>query len=234
MEKVMQKPLGYVAVSVFFKGVILPAAAIVAVGVGLYIGAQYVIAAGNTVIEKGYELRDSALSAVTRVEVIREAIPSEELPLENLINIAARKYKIPAVALKALILKESSGGRETALYNFEPSVFARRATIDKRYTEDERRARASSHGVGHVMGYNAEPRCGIHWSKLYERSTGVDCAARIFSQEWDSHKHIRDEVLRLREAFRSYNGAGEMAERYSVDAMAKVGDILFREAFSIN
>lgn len=171
-------------------------------------------------------LKADVISNLTKVQVIKEYVKPEERPLEELIEQVANELKIPAIALQAVVEKESAGGK--ALYRFEPEVFNRRQSID-RGSEDERRMLASSHGVGHVMGFNAKPRCNIEWSKLYDTYTGLSCGAKILRQNLDRYKEVRDPAARLRLAFRDYNGSGDMAERYANDAMAKVGALLIQQ-----
>jgi len=176
--------------------------------------------------DKYLEAKGKVISQLTKVEVIREYVRPDERPLPELIEQVAGELKIPAIALQAVVDKESAGGK--ALYRFEPEVFKRRESID-RGSEDERRMLASSHGVGHVMGFNARPRCNIGWDKLYDTYTGLSCGARILRQNLDRYKDVKDPAARLRLAFRDYNGSGDMAERYANDAMAKVGALLIQQ-----
>lgn len=171
--------------------------------------------------------------AITKTKVVREYVKLDEASIDELVHKSAKEHRVPEIALKAIIFQESAGGSDKWLYRFEPTVYEDRSEKDSKYSDDERRMRSSSHGITQVMGYNAEPRCGVHWSKLYQPATAIDCGARILAQELKSHDRIEDSAEKLREAFRSYNGKGTRAERYADKAMAKVGELLLREATTI-
>ena len=171
------------------------------------------------VIAKAGELKEKILTPLTRVEVRTELLSTEDLPLSELTKLAAAKYGVPQVVLDAVINAESSGG--DFLYRFEPEKFKQlRATA--KGSDDEVRMLASSHGVGHVMGFNAKPRCGVHWSKLYDTRTGLDCAAKILRENLDRHRDEDDKARRIWLALRDYNGSGKAAENYATKVMAAV------------
>lgn len=179
-------------------------------------------------IAKAELLKSQAIDVVTLKQKV--FVQADKIPIDDLIRISSEEHRIPAIALKAIVFHESAGGSDQWLYRFEPSVYERRREIDAKYSEDERRMRSSSHGITQIMGYNAEARCGVHWSKLYDPAIAIDCAAKILSEELESHRRIEDPIDRLREALRSYNGSGSMAERYADRAMATIGELLLRQA----
>jgi len=199
---------------------------LIAVGILAVMLSNGLTTLGQLAATKYQAIRAQVMTQLTKTEVIREFVRPEERPLPELIDQVAKELKIPAIALQAVVDKESAGGK--ALYRFEPEVFNRRQSID-RGSEDERRMLASSHGVGHVMGFNAKPRCGVEWSKLYDTYTGLHCGATILRQNLDRYKDVKDPAARLKLAFRDYNGSGDMAERYANDAMARVGALLIQQ-----
>lgn len=170
---------------------------------------------------KAINYYEQALSRLVEVKVIREAVPAESLPLEVIYRKAAEKYGLPPVALKALAMQESSGGKY--LYRFEPHVFAR-----LKGEENERRMMASSHGVMQILGTTAKEACGLHWSELYDRLQNVMCGARYLRMQLDRHK-TGDKAERMLKAFASYNGSGEKAELHAQRVMAWVGRLMFED-----
>jgi hypothetical protein len=154
------------------------------------------------------------------VRIETKIIRQDSFSLDEIIEQVAIKHQLPEVLLRAVIDQESGGGN--ALYRFEPDVYTR-LKPRKASSDSEVRMLASSHGVAHVMGFNAEPRCGIHWSKLYDRTIGLDCAARILSQNLERHKANGDVARQLWLAVRDYNGAGRAAEAYATTVLARVG-----------
>ncbi len=167
------------------------------------------------------------LNRLTRIEVVKEFVRLDDLPLPELIRRAGAQHHVDAEILRVLIHNESNGGAQEWLYRFEPRVFAERAIKDKHHREDERRMLASSHGVGQILGYNAQPRCGIHWSRLYVPAENINCAAKIMRENLDANKTIRDPYARLWLAYKSYNGSGPDAEEYAHRAMRSLAARLF-------
>ncbi len=166
------------------------------------------------------------MRAITRVEVVREYVKPQEYSLSALIDIIAKDQHVPAVVLRAIVLQESAGG--TQLYRFEPTKYTQLKS-KARVSDSELRMLASSHGVAQVMGFNAEPRCGIHWSQLYDQALGLECGAKILRENLDRHKEIKSPAAKLRLALRDYNGSGADADDYSVKVMARVGDLLYAD-----
>lgn len=178
-------------------------------------------------LEWGTERYNDAKRALTRVEVIREVAPIKAVPLPELIKQVSKEQNVPVVALQAIVDQESSGGKH--LYNFEPSKFAELEKKSGKKGTDEMRMVASSHGVAHVMGFNAESLCGIHWSKLYDEYEGLTCGAKILRKNIDRVSGEKDVGQRLWLAFKSYNGAGEMAENYANEVSSRVMKLLMKQ-----
>lgn len=189
--------------------------------------APYIVAV--TKMASGYAAQkwSDLISSVTRVQIVREYIPAHQASISELIIQVSKEYHLPPIVLRALVLQES-GGSDQNLYRFEPEQFSRRAKIDKGLSESDRRMFASSHGLTQVMGYRAKPDCGVHWSKLYDNSIALRCAAKIFKQNLAGLSG-KDPAVRLREAYRIYNGSGPEAEAHADQFMAKIGSILFKE-----
>lgn len=171
--------------------------------------------------DQSKQLYVDAISSLAKVEMIEKYIPRAEVSLDFAIEAASHKHKIPAVALKALAEVESSQGKY--LYRHEPHLEARLKDVPAA----ERRPLASSHGVMHVLGLNAEPECGIHWSKLYDTMLGVDCGAKMLAAGLKKHAGVKDKGQRFWLAFKSYNGTGEAAERHADKVMATAAKLMF-------
>ncbi len=195
-----------------------------------------VLKAKDYITEKYLETKTLVLMNVNHTinEELGTEIPSEKDQTESTTNIkqlitrVAEEQKIDPIILVAIVLKESSDGNKNYLYRFEPSVFSLRAKIDSKFTENERRMLASSHGITQIMGYRAESDCGVHWSKLYDNYTSLSCSAKIIKENiFRASKTISNPAQRLKEAYRMYNGAGPRAEQYASDAMSIIGELLF-------
>lgn len=197
------------------------------VSVVTVVGAHYVVA-GVGVARSWCALQYArVVDSVTRTKVVREYIKPEQLPLRSLVPKVAHDVGVPAVALQAIVERESSGAR--LLYRFEPKKFdeLKRSRQYAKVSDDELRMLASSHGSAHVLGVNAEPRCGIHWSRLYDSVGGLECGARILRENLDRYKNHPNPSQRLWFALRDYNGSGAAAEAYADAVMARVGALLF-------
>jgi hypothetical protein len=183
----------------------------------------YVVRAWGYVTDRAEEAYRAALAKVTRVEVRRELVRADSVPLRQLIETVALRHGVSPVVLQAVVEQESRGGE--ALYRFEPGSYARLKSQVKA-TDSELRMLASSHGVAHVMGFNAQPRCGVHWSKLYDPSIGLECAAKILRQNLARHSNEATNSKRIWLALRDYNGAGPDAQEYATEVMARIGALL--------
>lgn len=172
------------------------------------------------------DVQHRLMNKVTRVEVRRELVNSSSVPLAQLTVMVSKKHKVPEVVLRAVVDQESSNGEY--LYRFEPNKFAQ-LKARMRLPDSELRMLASSHGVGHVMGFNAEPRCGVHWSRLYDPATGLECAAKLLRENMDRHSSVKSMSRRIWLALRDYNGSGKDAEAYATTVMAKVGSLMLAE-----
>lgn len=159
------------------------------------------------------DVRHWVLSQITRVEVVRQYVTPTNATIDELIERAARETGVSADILHTIVDAESAGGRHDQLYRFEPKVFTRLQASRKCRDDAECRVMASSWGPMQVMGYNAQPRCGIHWSKLLDPGPGILCGAKIMRQNLDNVRHLKDPATRLRAAFVSYNGAESYGDR---------------------
>ncbi len=193
------------------------------VTIGLLVIASYYVNIGYIRAKDYiYSKYSTLISNFKQVEIVKEYVNEAELPIEELTEIISRKHQLPSVVLQALISKESNNGK--SVYRFEPRVFSRLDT--KKHSEDERRMLASSHGIAQVMGFNAQSRCGIHWSKLYDNYTGLECGAKILREELN-RTNKNDEIGdRIWFALRSYNGSGGDAEKYADNVMSTIGKLL--------
>lgn len=189
------------------------------------VASHFVLLGAEFVKVFGLQLYDRTIRALTRVEIVRELVQVEQLPPEQLIGKYAKDLRVPKIIGLILLDKESGGGSQ--VYRFEPKVFER-IKGRKGVSESESRMLASSHGVLQVMGFNAQPRCGIHWSKLYGPE-GVFCGLKIMRENLTQHKAVKDIGQRVWLAFRDYNGSGPDAERYADHAMTIAGRIMLQQ-----
>lgn len=170
-------------------------------------------------------LWDDTMRYLTRVEIVREFVQPVDLPPEQLITKYAQELRVPRIVGLILFQKESGDGEN--VYRFEPKVYER-IKARSRESDSEIRMLASSHGPLQVMGFNAEPRCGIHWSKLYGPQ-GIWCGLKIMRENLNAHKNTRDIGERAWLAFRDYNGSGPDAERYADHAMSIAGRLMLQQ-----
>lgn len=191
--------------------------------------ANWVLYIRGEVESKVKEYKESAIAAIAETKILKVYQPAEKIPMEELIPKVSKELGLHPVILKAIVMKESAGGDKNFLYRFEPGVFANRARTDSKYPEGERRMRASSHGITQVMGYRAEPDCGVHWSQLYDNYIALECAGNIIKENLNAAKSIKNPSQRLRTAYRMYNGSGPMAEAYATNIMSRVGELLFEK-----
>lgn len=188
-------------------------------------GSHFVVEAWASVLMKVEEVRTSLVNKFTRVEVRRELVKPESVPLPQLTGVISRKYRLPKVVLQAIVDQESAGGNY--LYRFESEKYTQMKQRPN-LPDSEARMLASSHGLAHVMGFNSEPRCGVHWSKLYDPYVGLDCGAKILRENVDKHREVKDTSRRIWLALRDYNGSGKAAEQYADTVMARIGQLLLR------
>lgn len=204
----------------------LKAAGITVTGSALIVwGSFYIVELWGSTVKKGEELKSAVVNRFTRVEIRRELIKPEAVPLPQLTGVISKKYHLPQVVLHAIVDQESGGG--SYLYRFEAEKYAQ---IKQRSNlpDSEARMLASSHGLAHVMGFNSEPRCGVHWSKLYDSYIGLECGAKILRENIDKHREVKDTSRRIWLALRDYNGSGKAAEQYADAVMARIGQLLLR------
>lgn len=183
---------------------------------------------GLKALDWGTHRYNDVVRSLTKVEIIREVAPIKAIPLPQLVKQVSAEQGVPWVAMQAIADQESSGGK--ALFNFEPKKYQELSVkLKGKITDDEIRAMASSHGIAHVMGFNAEPQCGIHWSKLYDEYEGLTCGAKMLRKAIDRVGSVKDVGQKLWLAFKSYNGAGEAAENYANEVSARVMKLLFKQ-----
>ena len=199
----------------------------VLLGVAVVVGARYIVLGSDMVGAWSLGQWASLVRAVTRVEIVKEYVHAEAVPLDVLIPKVAADTKVPSVALRAIADQESSGGKR--LYRFEERKFSELQRNPKysQLPDDELRMLASSHGVAHVMGFNAGPLCQTSWDNLYDPLVGLKCGARILRSNLERHAAVKDPSRRLWLAFRDYNGSGADAEAYADKIMSRVGSLLF-------
>lgn len=196
---------------------------------GTFTAAFYVDQGRVLLLDKLTTYYKEVLEKITYIKVVKEYVKISERDLTDIIADVSKEFNLNPVILKAVVAQESSG---QFLYRFEPRVFDSRKNADRYTTEDERRMLASSHGLTQVMGYNAEARCNIHWSKLYDEYNSLRCAAIIIRENLNNVKHVSNSSEKLRLALKAYNGSGDMAEAYSQKIMAKIGELLLKDSVS--
>lgn len=198
------------------------------ISISLALGATAQAIYAYSDIGKGYAL--AAYEGVSgRIEQITAIINPKDPTLPEIISTISKKYQIPEVALKAMVLQESTDGKN--LYRFEEGKFQALKTHKdyKKMSSDELRMMASSHGVAHVMGFTAREVCGVHWSQLYNQIQGLDCGAKVLKLKLDKYSREPVPSKRLMYALRDYNGSGTQAENYAKSIMLKIGEMLFNE-----
>lgn len=216
------RPFWMTAIIRFFQFVIAP----LVLAILIFIACAQVARSGEIVLARGEALLVQISSYFTRVQIVHEFVNPATLPLDKLVNNVADSAGVDHVILACLVNIESGDGSQQ--YRFEPKKFEDRARVDARLPEGERRAMASSHGLAHVMGFNAMPSCGVKWHQLYEPFTGLSCGARIIKANFARYSSVSDSGRRLWLAFRDYNGSGEDAEHYADKAMGCVGQKLYK------
>lgn len=198
-----------------------------AFGAFVVVGAHLIVDGSKRVCDWSIEQWGSMVRAVTRVEIVKEYVHAEAVPLDKLIEKVSTEVGVHNVALRAIVEQESSGAKR--LYRFEERKYAelKRNPQFAKLSDDEVRMLASSHGSAHVMGFNAGPLCQMAWSDLYDPYLGLKCGARILRSNMNRHNTVKDPSRRLWLAFRDYNGSGVDAENYADKIMSRVGQLLF-------
>lgn len=190
---------------------------------GIVWGSYQVVRLTEVATAHVQQLKRDVRERLTLIEVRQQFINAEEVPLPTLTKEVSDKRGVPYVVLRAVVEQESSGG--AFVYRFEDGVYSRLKQKFSHLPDSEIRMLASSHGVAQVMGYNAEARCGVHWSKLYQAGIGLDCGAQILRENLDKHAKESDTSRRIWLALRDYNGSGKQAEEYANEVMAKIGSL---------
>lgn len=145
--------------------------------------------------------------------------------LSDLLSLKANQYQLDPIILKIILKKESNDGQMDSLYRFEPALYQRLRSM-KSYrgmSDSEVRMMASSHGPYHILGATGKDQCGLHFSELYDNEKSTDCAARIVKRLMDENGG------EIKQVFRGYNGSGPAAERYAIDAMLHLAELLYVE-----
>ena len=177
----------------------------------------------NFTVAKAYQVKEMAINALPKREV-----PKRPLGLDEAIREASNSYGVDPLILRVISEKESSSGDPRSLYRFEPGLYSRLRS-DKAFkglSYSEVRMLASSHGAFHVLGLTAEQQCQIHFSKLYNTEIAANCAAKII-RNIDNKVSERSVSIRLKEIFKRYNGQGQAADNYAVDAMGRLAALLY-------
>lgn len=198
---------------------------ILLISISLYsmvIFSHLVIDAYQVISVKFNDAKINFIERLTRTKIIKEYVKAENLPTSDLINVVSREFNIKPIILKVIIFLESKDDIDQQ-YRFETAVFAKRASIDRYYSEQERRMRSSSHGITHIMGYRAS-ECGLHWSELYDKRKALMCTAIIMNKNL-KNASAKTKSGKLYQAYKMYNGS----DAYAVSAMSELGKILFEE-----
>lgn len=190
----------------------------------LIIGSHFIVEAYQSAKVKFEDYKIGLIEKLTRTQIIKEYVKPESLSTDELISVISREVNLKPVILKVIVIKESHDDINQ-LYRFEAKQFAKRANLDRKYTEAERRMMSSSHGVTHVMGYRAH-ECGLHWSQLYEKRNALMCTSVIVKKDLArASKMTKSKSEQLYLAYKFYNGS----DQYAIEAMAELGKILFNE-----
>ncbi len=137
-------------------------------------------------------------------KTVTTVVDPNDASMDDLIEAAARRRGISPALARAIAQVESAGGRY--VYRFEPALYE--AMKGLRVSDSERRALASSHGVMHVLGRNAQ-RCGLQWSQLYIPRLGIDCGIKILSDCLSRTKTVDRALI-------CYNGSPEYPDKVKI------------------
>jgi hypothetical protein len=193
---------------------------IVAIGFGVVFISRVVVDAVDSVEQWGKAKYTEVLESLTIVKTETVIVPSDKRTVEESIELVSKRTGYSKAILSAMVAVESSGG--VYLYRFEPAVFNKMKREGAKVSDSELRMLASSHGVTHVMGYNASKRCGLHWSELYNADKALGCTVKILKDNAKKYENT-SKNRRVWLALRDYNGSGEMAEAYANKVLAEVG-----------
>lgn len=187
----------------------------------IFVAAQGLINLKEFAFSETSKLVQKFHDTLIKTQIVEKIVAPSEIPIRELVQRSCDKYNLHPVILETVIMQESNYNLEQ-VYKFEPETFASRAKADAKYSDAERRMRASSHGITQVMGFNAQAICGVHWSKLYDPAVAIDCAAKIMRMNLEKAKNLRD-------AFRMYNGSGDAAEVYANRSMEVLANLLYKQ-----
>ncbi len=154
-----------------------------------------------------------ALSQVTRIEVVKEYIEirPESLPLDQLVDRAARKHGVPSLLMRALIVQESGRGLRTDRVRYEPHL-QKRFKREAWQTDMEYQALASSWGLGQIIYGFWKDFCKLDsYADLLDPARNLDCSASIIRDCLQRRKGVSSKAARFRQCLKEYNGGDEYA-----------------------
>ena len=160
------------------------------------------------------------VESLTVIKTETVIVPADKRTVGESIELVSKRTGYSKAILSAMVAVESSGG--IYVYRFEPSVFNKMKREGSKESDSELRMLASSHGVTHIMGYNASKRCGLHWSELYNADKALGCTVKILKENAKRYEST-SKNRRVWLALRDYNGSGDMAEAYANKVLAEVG-----------
>lgn len=102
---------------------------------------------------------------------------------DELIDEISYAHRIDARIVRAIIRVESADGK--ALNRFEQATFNKRS--DRNASQFDKWALSTSHGLMHVMGFNAK-WCGLSWYELYNDKKNLTCGIALLKDCLDKKK----------------------------------------------
>lgn len=193
-----------------FKRFLFRIAAIGAAGGLMYLGGQTLAARAGIYYEQGKQL---ALSQITRIEVVKEyvEIRPETLPLDQLVERAAKRHGVPSLLMRALIVQESGRGLRTDRVRYEPHL-QKRFKRESWQTDMEFQALASSWGLGQIIYGFWKDFCKLDsYADLLDPARNLDCSASIIRDCLTRRKSVSSKAARFRQCLKEYNGGDEYA-----------------------
>jgi len=175
-----------------------------------YLGSQTVITQTKNYYQRAL---DYVISQVTHIEVVREyvEIRSETLPLDQLVERAAKKHGVPALLMRALIVQESGRGLRTDRVRYEPHL-QKRFKRESWQTDMEFQGLSSSWGLGQIIYGFWKDFCKLDsYADLLDPARNLDCSASIIRDCLNRRKAVSNKVMRFRQCLKEYNGGEEYA-----------------------
>lgn len=156
-----------------------------------------------------------AMQALSSVPHVQKLLPKEALSAEQMLEGAAREYRLPFKLLLAVAHQESGESLRLDRMRYEPRLrqlggFPKPPS--HLVNESERRLWWSSHGLLQVVwGFHAES-CNIHSHADFYTQRGVNCGAKVLRDCLDRWGDRRgSEKLKL--ALICYNGSEAYAKQ---------------------